>query len=167
MNEKEPGQKKTKNLLAHIKAIGWIWITLGGTACLVVLYMILMAMPAIARQQNVSNIVDVVNFTGALILLSFLVFGLASIIAGVNFLRCREWAREVLILLTCLGGLFFLGYSALALLEFFQSTGGGSKLGLGSEGLLTNALFYLVFLVPFYLMGRFLNSNGVRKKMSS
>jgi hypothetical protein len=133
-----------------VTVIGWVWIVLGGMACVTSA----LALPAMASSMAPGD-------GGAVLFPAIaavqLLIGAVGLISGIHFLKLKPWSRSVLEALTWVFVLLAAGSSAIPLV---LSVRGGAPMAAGEAVII--AVIALTYVVPLGIMLRYLRGAKVR-----
>jgi len=153
-----------------VTVIAWVWIALGGFACLGSLwggFGYIMMQPAAEEDPLPEEIGWFFSFFGVAVLAQA-GMGILAIVAGIHFLKLRTWARMCLEVLSWFAVVFLVGYGifwAIMWLIMTGESGSEGPPGLGMMRIVAPVMAVLMmggFAVPFVLMIRSLRSTKVR-----
>jgi len=153
-----------------VTVIAWVWIVLGGFACLGSLWggFGYIMIHSAAQQAPPPDEMDwFFSFFGVAVLAQTGV-GTLAIVAGTRFLKLRTWARMCLEVLSWFAVVFLVGYSIFWSIIWFILTGESGAEGPHGFGMmriiapLMGLLMMGGFAIPFVLMIRSLRSTKVR-----
>ena len=150
--------------------MAWVWIVLGGLACLGSLwggFGYIMMQSAAEKDPPPEEIGWFFSFFGVAVLAQTGA-GILAIVAGIHFLKLRRWARMCLEVLSWFAVVFLVGYGIFWGIMWFTMTGASGPEGPpGFEMMrvitpIMGGLMMGGFAVPFVLMIRSLRSTKVR-----
>lgn len=159
-----------------ITVISWFWIIIG----IIMTFSALMGLIAFysvkqVPQDGFSTLLDSSQFSlfqfvldhfipATLLQLCISVF---SIIAGINFLRLRAWARTLVVILSWVCLSFVVCFGSFWIFEWIMKLQEAAPHKLGVIGLIMNVLFIALYSIPLIVIVRSVRSNKVRMAVSN
>jgi lysylphosphatidylglycerol synthetase-like protein (DUF2156 family) len=171
-----PGKRPTA-----VSVIAWTWIITGGFAVFSGIMSLLMfaAMPTLQSElshapgmsQGVGLMTSMFRYFGWLVAVQ-LVLAAVAIVAGIQFLRLRSWARAALEILSWVSLIYVVGFGLFWLSTWSTMTGQFSQQDVQFDtgtlrivGLAVGAVITLAFAIPLGIMIKYLRGKVVREAM--
>lgn len=171
-----PGKRPTA-----VSVIAWTWIITGGFAVFSGIMSLLMftAMPTLQSElphapgmpQGIALMTSMFRYFGLLVVVQ-LVLAVVAIVAGIQFLRLRSWARAVLEILSWVSLIYVVGFGVFWLSTWSTMTGQFSQQDVPFDmetlriaGLVAGAFVTLAFAIPLGIMIKYLRGKTVREAM--
>ena len=153
-----------------VTVIGWAWIVVGGLMCFSAAMGILgsLSMGEMMRSFPESH-QEVPTFVRLfpLIALVQVCGGALGLVSGVHFLKAKEWARRVLVLLTAVLLVFVVGFGIFWLIMWGSMTSGHAPAGFAAVGLIMGVFNTALFGVPLGIMLKYLVGDRVKMAMGA
>ena len=164
-----------------VSVIAWTWIVTGGFAVFSGIMSLLMlgAMPALQSElphtpgmpQDFGLITSMFPYFGWLVLTQ-LVLAAVAIVAGIQFLQLRSWARAALEILSWISLIYVVGFGLFWISTWSTITGGFAQEGapfdmetLRVAGLAVAIFITLAFAIPLGIMIKYLRGKVIREAM--
>ena len=148
-----------------ITVIGWAWIILGG----LMFFSAIMALfsSVMIRQRSQSEPEALKNMPAIFKFFPFIAIGqigvaLLGFISGINFLKLKIWARNVLEVLTWLLLLFIVGFMIFWVFSWILMTSGHGPQGFGIMGAIMGIVITGIYGIPLGIMVKYLRGNKVK-----
>ncbi len=148
-----------------VTVIGWAWIIIGGLMCLsagMALFSTIMITTMMQEEQDAPLIFYIFP------LLAIVQIGIGSlgVVAGIQFLKLKAWARSALEVLTWLFLLFVLGFMVFWLIIWVSITSAHGADSLGIMGAVMGVVMTGIYGIPLGIMLKYLRGSKVRNAVN-
>ncbi|MCP4345385.1 MAG: DUF3810 domain-containing protein [Desulfobacterales bacterium] len=146
-----------------VTVIGWAWTIIGGLTCLsaIMAFSTLTMISQLPQNPNIPFILRIFPLL-AIVQIGFAILALVS---GINFLKLKSWARNVLETLTWIFLVFIVCFSIFWLFNWFSMASGLEPRSFGIMGAVMCLIITGIYGVPFGIMLKYLRSPKVRNAM--
>jgi hypothetical protein len=148
-----------------VTVIGWTWIILGGLMCLsatMALFSSVMIGKMAQEDPNMPFIFKIFPLL-ATVQIGFAVLGLVS---GINFLKLKSWARNVLEGLTWLLLIFILGFMVFWVFSWVSMSSGHGPKGFDIIGAVMGVVITGIYGVPLGIMLKYLRGDKIKNAIA-
>ena len=148
-----------------VTVIGWAWIILGGLMCLsatMALFSSIMIGDMAQGDPDIPFIFKIVPML-AIVQIGVAVLGLTS---GINLLKLKAWARNVLEGLTWLLLIFILGFMVFWVINWVSMSSGHGPRGFGVMGAVMGVVITGIYGVPLGIMLKYLRGPKVKNAIN-
>jgi hypothetical protein len=144
-----------------VTVIGWAWIIIGGLMCLsaIMAFISSVMIGEMSQHRPGSPFIFKIFPLLAIVQIGVAVLGLVS---GINFLKHKAWARNVLEGLTWLLLSFTLGFMVFWIFNWISITSGDGFSGFGMMGAVMGVVITGIYGVPLGIMLKYLRGPKVR-----
>lgn len=148
-----------------VTVIGWGWIIIGGLMCLSAIMIILGSFIIGEMAQNVPGTPFLFKVFPWLAIIQFCL-GMLGIVSGINFLKLKVWARNILEGLTWFLLIFILGFMCFWIFNWVSLASEQPPRGFWFMGIVMALMITGVYGVPLAIMLKYLRGPKVRNALN-
>lgn len=153
-----------------ITVIGWVWIILGGlmffSAIMALFSSFMIGQMSQSDPEAIKNMPAIFKFF-PLIAIGQIGVAIIGFVSGINFLKLKIWARNVLEVLTWLFLIFLAGFMIFWAFNWFSITSEHGSRGFDIMGAVMGVVITGIYGVPLGIMVKYLRGDKVKNAITS
>ncbi|MGD9367715.1 MAG: hypothetical protein PVH87_18590 [Desulfobacteraceae bacterium] len=152
-----------------ITVIGWVWIILGGlmffSAIMALFGSVMIGQMSQSDPEALRNMPTIFKFF-PLIAIGQIGVAIIGFVSGINFLKLKIWARNILESLTWLLLIFVVGFMIFWVYNWISMTSGHGPRGFDIMGTAMGVVITGIYGVPLGIMVKYLRGDKVKNAMT-